>query len=236
MTTPRIIVVCLGALVVAAVVLLVLDVVEVEEWIREAPDRLGGATYGFAAGMALLELGSLLGVPLPFEVGIILSGAVAGEGDISLLLLVPIVWACAIVAETVNYLTGRRFGRPFLLQHGARLRVGPERLARLEDHFARHGRATVFFGHVIPFVRSSAPFVAGASLMPYGTFLPWSVLGNLMFAGVFAGLGFGFYRSADRVADLSTEVGLILFALLVLVAAGLLLLRRRRSAAAPDAA
>ena len=209
---------------------------EFEETIRDAPKELGQATYWFAGLMALLELSSLLGVALPFEVGIVISGAVAGEGEIALAPLLLIVWSCAAAGESVNYFTGRRFGRPFLVRHGPRFRVGPERLALLEGHFARHGRATVFFGHVIPLVRSSAPFVAGASLMPYGVFLPWSVLGNALFAGVFSGLGYAFYRSADHVANVAGTVGLI--ALAVLAAGGgiLLLRRRRRRAELPQGA
>ena len=220
----------LAALAAAAVATYALGLPELPDvgrLVREAPERLGGATYGFAGLMGVLELGSLLGVPLPFEVGVILSGAVAGEGEVALLPLVAITWACASVGESLNYLTGRRLGRPFLVRYGPRLRVTRERLALVEDHFARHGRATVFFGHVIPLVRSSAPFVAGASLMPYRAFLPWSVAGNLLWACVFAGLGFAFFRSAERVADLAGTIGLALFGLLALVAAALILRRRR---------
>ena len=68
---------------------------------------------------------------------------------------------------------------------------------------------------MIPFVRSSAPFFAGASRMAYRLFLPWSVAGNAMWAAVFGGLGYLFYRSADTVADVSDRVGLAVLGLLV---------------------
>lgn len=220
----------LAALALAGVLTYAIGLYElpdVGELVREAPEELGDRTYAFAGGMALVELGTLLGVPLPFEVGVILSGAVAAEGTIALVPLALIVWACACIGESVNYVTGRRLGRPFLERHGPRLRITPKRLGWLERHFDRRGALTVFFGHVIPFVRSSAPFFAGASLMPYRTFLPWSIAGNAMWSCVFCGLGYAFYRSAARVADLSTRIGVALFFTLSLAAIAVTLWRRR---------
>ena len=42
--------------------------------------------------------------------------------------------------------------------------------------------------------------MAGASHFPYRRFLPWSVLGTLLFTLVFCGLGYVFYNSYDEVA------------------------------------
>ena len=134
--------------------------------------------------------------------------------------LLTIVWVCACLAESVNYFAGRRFSRPFLERHGERFRLTPRRLAWLDRHFDRHGHATVFFGHVISFVPLERPFFAGASRMAYRSFLPWSVAGNAMWAAVFGGLGYLFYRSADTVADVGGRVGLAVLGLLVVEGAG----------------
>ena len=223
---------CLTAAAVAAVGVVALGLVEVpniEELIEEAPEKLGDGTYAFAGGMGFLELGTLLGVPAPFEVGVILSGAVAGEGEIAFLPLVAIVWACSAVGEAFNFWCGRRFGRPFIVRRGPRFGVTPDRLARVEDHFERHGAATVLLGRFIPLVRSSAPFVAGSSLMPWARFLPYSVVGNLAWAGAFCGLGYAFYRSADDIAELVGSIGLIVFGLVFAAAVLAYLLHRRRT-------
>lgn len=213
----------------AALALDLLELPDVERLIEEAPERLGDGAYAFAGLMGFMELGSLLGVPAPFEVGVILSGAVAGEGEIAFVPLVLVVWVCSALGEAVNFWTGRHYGRPFIERHGPRFAVTPERLARVEDHFERHGTATVLVGRFIPLVRSSAPFVAGSSLMPWGRFAPVSVIGNLLWAGAFCGLGYAFYTSAGEVADLVGSIGLLVFALVA--AAGLAwLLHRRRSA------
>ena len=108
-------------------------------WIEDAPDTLGSWTYGFGALMAFLEFSSLVGLPAPFEVGVVLSGAVAGEGEIALLPLVLLVWVAAAAGESVNFATGDRFGRPFLERHGSRFRFTPARLAWIDERFQRHG-------------------------------------------------------------------------------------------------
>ena len=206
-----------------------LVVADLSGWIQDAPETLGNWTYGFGALMAFLEFSSLLGLPAPFEVGVVLSGAVAGEGEIALPPLVLLVWVAAAVGESLNFATGDRFGRPFLERHGPRLRVTAARLAWIDERFERHGGLFVLIGRFIPFVRSSMPFVAGSSHMTYRSFLPWSIGGNLLWAAAFCSIGYGFYESADEVADGVQRVGALLFVALVVAGALFAYLRRRRA-------
>lgn len=205
------------------------EIPDVQKLIEEAPDKLGDGTYAFAGAMGFLELGTLLGVPAPFEVGVILSGAVAGEGEIAFVPLVAIVFVFSAVGEAFNFWCGRRYGRPFIVRRGPRFGVTPERLARVEDHFDRHGAATVLIGRFVPLVRSSAPFVAGSSLMAWSRFLPFSVLGNLAWAAAFCGVGYAFYRSADDIAELVGSIGLLVFVAVVVAAVLAYLVHRRTS-------
>lgn len=220
----------------AAVALAAVDLADAGELIEGAPERLGGGAYPFAGAMGFLEL-TLLGLPLPFEVGVVLSGAVAGEGEISFLPLVAVVWVSAAAGESLNFWLGRRFGRPFALRHGPRVRLTARRLARVEGHFERHGAATVVAGRFIPLMRSTVPFVAGSSLMRYPRFAAASVGGCGLWAAAFAGLGYAFDRNADEIAELVGSVGLIALGLLAAAAvAAYLLRRRRRPRAAQDSA
>ena len=212
----------------AARITIPLFVAGLSSWIQDAPETLGDWTYGFGASMAFLEFSSLAGLPLPFEAGVVLSGAVAGEGEIVLAPLILFVWLAAAVGESVNFATGDLFGRPVVESHGARFRVTPARLAWIDERFERHGGLFVLIGRFIPFVRSAMPLVAGASHMTYRSFLPWSIGGSLLFAAAFCGLGYGSYESADEVAGVVQRVGVLVF--VGLLAAGTLFvyLRRRR--------
>jgi membrane protein DedA with SNARE-associated domain len=198
--------------------------------IADAPETLGDGTYAFGSGMALLEFSSLLGVAIPFEVGVVVSGAVAGDGEVDLVPLVVLVWAAASVGELINFWLGRRYGRVLLERSGPRYGVTPARLAALEQFFDRRGSIAVLVGRFIPLVRSSMPFLAGTSTMRFGRFAPLVVIGNLGWAALFCGLGFAFYHSADEVVDRVVGIGWLTFALVV-GAFALVVLRRRRVAA-----
>ena len=188
-----------------------LVVADLSGWIQDAPETLGNWTYGFGALMAFLEFSSLVGLPAPFEVGVVLSGAAAGEGEIALPPLILLVWVAAAAGESLNFATGDHFGRPFLERHGPRLRVTAARLAWIDERFERRGGLFVLIGRFIPFVRSSMPFVAGASHMTYRSFLPWSIGGNLLWAAAFCSRGLVEPVTKGEVADGVQRVGALLF-------------------------
>ena len=103
---------------------------------------------------------------------VILGGAVAGQGETSIVLTIGVVWAAALAGDSVSFLLGRRLGRDFLLRHGPKVRITPERFARVEDYFSRHGGKTILIGRFIGLVRALAPFIAGSSGMRYSYYLP----------------------------------------------------------------
>jgi membrane protein DedA with SNARE-associated domain len=66
-----------------------------------------------------------------------------------------------VAGDVVSLRLGRSLGRPFLERRG----LGPERLARVDGFFARHGRKALFLGRFTGFLRSTMPFVVGSAGM-----------------------------------------------------------------------
>ena len=93
-----------------------------------------------------LETTVLLGFFIHGELVLMLSGVAAARGDASLVALIVLAWAAAVAGDVVGVLLGRRLGRPFIERHGRRVRLGPERLARVDGFFERHGRKALFLG------------------------------------------------------------------------------------------
>ena len=62
----------------------------------------------------------------------LVGGLVAGQGKIDLLVLIAIVWTCAVLGDVTSYTIGRRLGRAWLLRHGERLKITEERLHQVE--------------------------------------------------------------------------------------------------------
>jgi membrane protein DedA with SNARE-associated domain len=131
------------------------------------------------------------------------------------------------LGSILGWAIGLYGGRPYLERHGRWLHVTPEKLDRAEAWFERYGDATVFFGRVMPVVRSFISIPAGVAEMPLGRYTVLTFLGTIPWcfglAGIGLALGSGWERfhEAFRYAD---------YAIIALVVAGvvLVLLRARQ--------
>ena len=217
-----------GALVVVGAGLIGFGVIElpnVEKLIEDAGEALGKWTYLAVGLLAFLETGAFIGLIAPGETTVIVGGLVAGQGQISLLLLIAIVWTCAVLGDVTSYALGRRLGRDFMVRHGERVKITEERLEQVEAFFERRGGMTILIGRFIGLVRAIAPFIAGASRMPLRKFLPYDVLGAGLWATTFCVLGFVFWRSFDQLTTWVSR-GLFAFGLVVALIVGIVFLVR----------
>lgn len=217
-------VVVVALLVIASGVLSQLP--SLESIIKDLADALGKGTYVLVGVMAFLETGAFVGFIAPGEFTVILGGVIAGEGTISIVPLIGIVWICAILGDSTSFYIGHRVGRRFVLKHGSRLRITEERFSQVEDYFDRHGGKTIVAGRFIGFVRPLAPFIAGSSRMTYGRFLPYSVVGTGLWGTTFCLLGYVFWRSFDKVSQIAGRATLVL-GVVAAIAAAIVYARRR---------
>jgi membrane-associated protein len=171
-------------------------------------DGLERWTYLVAGGLAFLEVGTFVGLLVPSELGVPFAGAAAAHGSLSLLILLIVVWVCAVVGESLNFALGRALGSGFLIRHGARVRVTETQVERVQAYFDRYGGLTVLLARFGAYVRTLTPFVAGAAGMRYGRFLAWSVTGCGLWAAVLASLGYVFFGSMDTIVELLVAFGL----------------------------
>jgi undecaprenyl-diphosphatase len=195
--------------------------------IGDIAETLGPWTYAVVAVMAFLETGAFVGLVAPGETVVIAGGVVAGQGEISLLPLIGIVWVCAVLGDTTSFYIGRRLGRSFLEKHGPRVKITHERLEQVEGYFDRHGGKTILIGRFIGLVRALAPFIAGSSGLAYRRFIPYSIVGCGLWSTLFCVLGYVFWRSFDRVAHLVGQA-IFGFGLTVAVIVGVVVAYRRR--------
>jgi membrane protein DedA with SNARE-associated domain/membrane-associated phospholipid phosphatase len=223
-----------GAIGVVAAVLIGTGVVElpnIEKLIEDAGTRLGKWTYLLVGVLAFLETGAFVGLVAPGETAVLVGGLVAGQGKISLFVLIAIVWTCAVLGDLTSYTLGRRLGRAWLLRHGERLKITEDRLQQVERFFERAGGATILVGRFIGLIRALAPFIAGTSRMPLRVFLPYDVIGAGAWASLFCVLGYVFWQSFDRITQY-VQRGLLAFGTVVAIGVALyLLVRLRRDAA-----
>ncbi|MBI5106789.1 MAG: DedA family protein [Solirubrobacterales bacterium] len=184
----------------AAVTAGVVELPDLEQALTDLSDRLGAWTYLLVAGLAFLETGAFVGLVAPGETAVVLGGVVAAHGDVDLVPMLLLTWVAAASGDLVSFLLGRRLGRPFVLRHGPRIGVSPERLGRVEAFFDRHGAKAILVGRFIGIVRAVAPFLAGASRMRLRSFLPWSLLGTAAWSSAFVLVGYAFSESFSQAS------------------------------------
>ena len=131
-------------------------------------DTLGAAAvYVVVIGFVFVECALLVGFFLPGDTLLFAGGLVAADAarGVHLGWLLAGVLVAAIVGECVGYLIGARMGLPLLRRRQGRV-VTPERVARAERFTERYGVLAVIAARWIPWVRTFAPLLAGATGCP----------------------------------------------------------------------
>jgi membrane protein DedA with SNARE-associated domain/membrane-associated phospholipid phosphatase len=199
--------------------------IDLQQAVEDLSQGLGAWTYLLVGALAFLETGAFVGLIAPGEFTVMLGGAVAQNGGVSLPLILAVTWLCAFAGDSLSFLLGAKLGRGFLLRHGERLRISRDRLARVEGYFERHGGKTILIGRFIGLVRALAPFIAGTSRMRYRAFAPFSILGTGLWSTALILIGYFAAQSLDAVTK-AVGKGLFVFGIVVAVAIGLVLAYR----------
>ncbi|MGH3664732.1 MAG: DedA family protein [Egibacteraceae bacterium] len=194
------------------------------EWVTDLI-RASGA-YGLALAMLLENLFP----PIPSEVVLPFAGFLVGRGDLGLVPALLGSTAGSTAGAITLYALGRWGGRSALLRFHHVLRMTEEDLDRADDWFDRHGSKVVFFGRMVPGVRSLVSVPAGTSEMPIPRFLVLTAVGSGLWNGLLIGLGRAF---GDNYEQLASTLGTGSDVVVVLVGAGVAVtvwwLRRRHA-------
>jgi membrane protein DedA with SNARE-associated domain len=198
------------------------------DWATALMERLG------YPGIVLIIILENLFPPIPSEVVLPFAGFLTTAGALT----VPGVVAAATLGGVVGtlpfYFLGRLFGRARVYQlvdrFGRYARVTADDLQLAERWFTRYGPWTVFFGRLVPIVRSLISIPAGVAEMNLVTFILYTTVGtllwNLVLVGVGAALGATWPLVAEWVAYYQKVI--IVVGLVVVAFVGYRLLTRKQ--------
>jgi membrane protein DedA with SNARE-associated domain len=156
------------------------------------------------------------GVPLPGETILISAGILVQRGGLDLGDAIFFGILGAVVGDQIGYWVGREGGRPFVLRWGRYVFITPERLARAEGFFARHGGKVVFMARFFSGLRVFGALVAGMSRMRWGTFFLFNALGGAVWATAAVLVGYFLGSSLGVVERWTGRASILLLALAVL--------------------
>lgn len=173
---------------------------------------------GYASIFLLSALESAA-IPIPSEIVIPFSGFLAVSGRFNLWLVVIIATAANLVGSVILFWIGKSGGRWVLERYGNYILVGRHDLERGDQWFARYGVKAVFWGRMLPVVRTFVSLPAGVARMNFWKFSLFTTLGSLpwnlalVFIGYKAGekwnLLHDYFRKADKIAILMIVILLI---------------------------
>ena len=188
-------------------------------------------------GVGLLVLLETVFPPLPSEVILPLAGFLTASGSISLPLVVVTATLGAWAGALLLYGLGARLGQERSVRLLARLPlVDATDFERASAWFRRHGRSSIFFGRLIPGVRSLISLPAGAERMPLTTFSLFTLAGSGLWNAVLIGLGAALGSQYARVEQYSRFLNYAVWAAVVALVGWLVVrsIRRRRAAGRED--
>jgi membrane protein DedA with SNARE-associated domain len=151
-------------------------------------------------GVGLLTMLETVFPPIPSEVVLPLAGFLGSQDQMSIPLVLLTSTLGAYLGALALYALAARLGRERSIRLLSRLPlVDREDFERADGWFSRHGKASIFFGRLIPGVRSLISLPAGAQRMNLAVFSAFTIAGSGLWNVVLISLG----------AALGTQYGLV---------------------------
>lgn len=182
--------------------------------------------YVLTAALAYLECAAFVGLLVPGESFVSLAGFLASQGLLKLEVLFPLVIISAVLGDITGYFVGRKLGEPFLTTSHRFLRIPESLVQSAKQFFQRHGGKTMLVARFIGFLRSLAPFLAGAAKANFLEFLIFDILGAGLWATTFLLIGYFLGESYKVVEKYINRGGLFLILLIIGIWAAVTFIRR----------
>jgi membrane protein DedA with SNARE-associated domain len=174
-------------------------------------------------GVGLLVAAGYLHLIVPTQLVLPLAGFLVGEGRFSFWLVLAASTAGGVAGSIVLYFPGLWLGeervRQFVEKFGRYVFVYVEDLDKASAMFERHGGKAVLIGHLIPGITALISIPAGIKRMSlYGRFMFYTILGSLLWNGIFIALGWALganYTLVEQYAPIIEYVVLAAIALAI---------------------
>lgn len=172
-------------------------------------------------GIALLMFLDNVIPPIPSEIIMPSAGYAASQGE--LVLVGVIIAGCigSLTAAALLYWIGYQFNHDaifrFTERYGKYLFIKSEDIQKSLLWFEKYGHRIVFFGRMVPAVRSLISIPAGMSRMPFWKFMFYSALGTIIWTTFLACVGFYFGENQALMHEIFSRVGYVIIMIVVLV-------------------
>ena len=145
--------------------------------------------YGYVGIFFLLIFG-IIGLPIPDEWLLVISGYLAFKNVLGLFPTLVIAAMGSAGGLTVSYLLGRSSGGFLIRRYGRWLSIDDKKIQSVQHWFENLGRWVLVVGPFIPGVRNLMGYVAGASKLGIRVFMRFAYTGALISSVTFVTFGY----------------------------------------------
>jgi membrane-associated protein len=166
-------------------------VLHLDTHLVELVQHYGTLSYGILFLIIFCETGLVVTPFLPGDSLLFAVGALGAKDAFSPVLIFLTLTAAAILGDSTNYWIGYFLGPKVFSSESSRL-LNRKHLDRTHKFYEKYGGKTVIIARFMPIVRTFAPFVAGIGRMNYLKFLFFSIVGTVLWIGLFITAGYLF--------------------------------------------
>ena len=201
---------------------------EISDFISSLPVFIGNAVetnqwIGYGAILLAMFLENLI-PPIPSELIMPLGGYYVSQGQLDFL---PVVLS-GLIGTVLGALPWYGIGRlvneekleQWLEKNGRWIGINPQELARSRKWFNRYGVSLVFWGRLVPGIRTLISVPAGVELMPMTPFLIWTTAGSLIWTLFLTITGFYLGDNYSNIANWISPFSSIFKTIIVLIISG----------------
>jgi membrane-associated protein len=166
-------------------------ILHVDQHLLDLFNQYGLWIFGILFLIIFCETGLVVTPFLPGDSLLFATGAMLASTQLNIHAMALSTISAAILGNVVNYTIGRFFGTQLFRDPDSRI-FRRDYLLRAEEFFAHYGARAVILTRFAPIIRTFVPFAAGMSLMHYGRFMAYNVIGALVWVGLFLYTGYYF--------------------------------------------
>lgn len=135
--------------------------------------------------IVFIETGLVLMPFLPGDTLLFTAGLMCSqESGLNIYILLISLTIAAILGDNVNYFIGRYASEKMLaVKFKGKQVVKQKWLDDVHNYFEKYGTKTIIIARFMPIVRTITPFASGVGKMNYKVFLPYDILGGIIWVG-----------------------------------------------------
>ena len=191
---------------------------QISEWILTIM-----AKFGYF-GIVFAMFAENIFPPIPSEVIMPAAGFAASKGDLNLIIVILAGTLGATLGALPLYYLGSLFDKERLMtfaeKYGKYVFIKPNDISATNDWFDNHGKKAVFFGRMVPGIRSFISIPAGMNKMSLLPFLTLTALGSSIWTTVLTLAGYYLGENYQVVETTLAPYSQILSVLVVAIIIG----------------